>query len=123
MRVIAKFSVGGSPVYLDEDLGSVRMSQRDRFALLKDRTDKQGNVYKKTMLNGERVNLPELIEASAPTVIALLQAVEQDEVRLRGPVTRNSHERIYRRMNPVTGVYEHVTKDVKDIRTPGDRKI
>lgn len=90
MEIKARFAVNGSPVFLAESTGLLPMAMRNRIALLKSRTDQQGNVHQQKNLNGDRLNLPELLEASAPTLGALLDAVEADELRLRGPLIRNT---------------------------------
>lgn len=115
MRVVAKFSFNGSPVHLDEETGMVPLVMRGRIALLKHRSDKTGNVFQQENLNGDRITKPELIEASAPTLAALLDAVEADELRLRGPVVRNSHERVVRRMNHTSGLFEYQTDGPKSL--------
>lgn len=109
MRIIAKFSSGGKPVELDMETGFVSFTMRGQIDLLKHRMDKQGRVFQQENLNGGRITKPELLEASAPTLAALLTAVVADETRLRGPVLRNSHERVVRRMNHSTGLFEFTT--------------
>lgn len=122
MQIKARVNVNGKPTVLDVETGFVSFEMRGVIDHLKHRTDKNSNVWQQTILNGDRMNLPALLDVEDATLPALLDAVEKDEVRLRGPVIRNSHERVTRRMNHTTGRFEFVTQTAKSLDI-GDRKI
>lgn len=124
MHITARFNVGGKPVLLDEDTGFLRFEIRGAIGHLKEnRMDAEGNIHQQQMLNGERVRLPELLEAESATLGSLLKAIEQDEERLRGPLVRNGHLRTTKTMNPVTGQFEYSTDGMKRLDVTGGRKI